>query len=158
MTKSANNIAIYMDKQPKYSDVLYELRKILMSEPLSETIKWGMPTYVYGKLNLFGIGGFNNHVSLWFFQGVLLKDKHKILNNAQEGKTKAMRQIHFKSLEDIDKPILLNYIQESIAYKKQGIIIKSTKNTNNILTPKELFLVFKSNIEIKKAFNQFSLA
>jgi uncharacterized protein YdeI (YjbR/CyaY-like superfamily) len=46
-----------------------------------------------GGKNLLGIGAFKNHFGLWFFQGSLLKQNTKLLVNAQEGKTQAMRQI-----------------------------------------------------------------
>jgi len=97
----------YIAKIKKYGDILSLLRKVLELTPLCETVKWGMPTYTFDNKNLIGIGAFKNHVSIWFFQGALLKDKYQLLLNRQKGKTKAMRQIHFKTIDEIDKDQLL---------------------------------------------------
>ncbi len=97
------SVSEYILKHNKYTIVLRELRTILLAFPLEESLKWGMPTYSFEHRNLFGIGAFKNHVSLWFFQGGLLIDKHKLLINTQEGKTKAMRQIHFGSIDELIK-------------------------------------------------------
>ena len=68
-------IKSYINEHQKFETVLTELRRIIKAHPFEETLKWGIPTYVYDKKNLVGIGAFKNHVGLWFFQGVLLKDK-----------------------------------------------------------------------------------
>jgi uncharacterized protein YdeI (YjbR/CyaY-like superfamily) len=39
-----------------------------------------------------GIGSFKSYFGLWFHQGALLSDDENVLINAQEGKTKALRQ------------------------------------------------------------------
>lgn len=51
-------------KHSKYSEILNKLRNILLSTPLTETVKWGAPTYTFENKNLLTIGAFKNHVSL----------------------------------------------------------------------------------------------
>ena len=40
--------------------------------------------------NLVGLGSFKSYVGLWFHQGALLADKHQVLVNAQQGRTRAI--------------------------------------------------------------------
>jgi uncharacterized protein YdeI (YjbR/CyaY-like superfamily) len=131
-------IQAYIDEHKKFKDILVELRRIIKKEDFEETLKWGIPTYVYDQKNLVGIGAFKNHVGLWFFQGALLKDKAKILHNAQEGKTKAMRQIHFKRLDEIDETTLKTYLQETITNQNKGLTVKISKPIKQITIPSDM--------------------
>ena len=79
-----DKIQSYIAEHEKFNELLSALREIIKKYPFEEMLKWGMPTYVYDKRNLIGIGAFKNHVALWFFQGALLQDKDHILHNAQE--------------------------------------------------------------------------
>jgi len=48
-------------------------------------------------------GGFKNYFTIWFYNGVFLKDKYKLLVTASEGKTKSLRQWRFTSMDEIDE-------------------------------------------------------
>ncbi len=148
----------YIEKFPEKGDLLIKLRNILHKSSMQETVKWGIPTYTYQAKNLIGIGAFKNHVSIWFFQGALLKDKYGILSNAQEGKTKAMRQIQFKTIEEIDISKLDEYINETIENQKNGLFIKPEKNKKPIVIPNKLKQEFKINNSLKTCFNDLTLS
>lgn len=115
-----------------------ELRELLNSTILTETIKWGGPVYTLNGKNLIGIGAFKNHSALWFFQGALLQKNTHLLVNAQERKTKALRQIRFQEDSKIDKKELLKYIDKTLSLHKQGKEIKPDVK-KEILIPSELF-------------------
>ena len=151
-----SKIQSYIDEHEKFKDILHELRSIVKGEDFEETIKWGIPTYVYDKTNLVGIGAFKNHVGLWFFQGALLKDKAKILHNAQEGKTKAMRQIHFRKLDEINVSILKTYLQETIENQKNGLKVKFNKKTKHAIIPPELAFYLNNDNLMKDAFENLT--
>ncbi len=142
----------YIDKHDGFRELLLEIRNLILEFPFEETIKWGMPTYVYGGRNLLAIGAFKNHVGLWFFQGALLKDPKGILSNAQEGKTKAMRQLKFTSREEIRKEELTPLIEETLHNQDQGLFIKSDKKSSKIVLPPELKEAFKSDKELEACF------
>ncbi|HZJ35900.1 MAG TPA: YdeI/OmpD-associated family protein [Gillisia sp.] len=142
----------YIQSHPKWTEILLELRELLNSTVLTETIKWGGPVYTLDGKNLLGIGAFKNHSALWFFQGALLQENTNLLINAQEGKTKVLRQIRFEAVSKIDKQELLKYIDETISLHKQGKEIKPNLN-KEILIPSKLSDFFKSNSELKKAFS-----
>ena len=101
-----NKVTQYIEKKKKWSKELTLLRELLQQSELVEDFKWKVPTYTLQGKNVIGIAGFKNYVGLWFFQGVFLKDEKKLLVNAQENKTKGLRQLRFNCLAEIDKTIL----------------------------------------------------
>ena len=115
------------DKVNNWEEELLFLKSIIDKTELVETIKWGGPVYVYNNKNVIGIGGFKDYFTIWFFNGVFLKDDKKRLINAQEDKTKSLRQWRFTSKEDVNEAEVLEYILEAIENEKQGKVIKPTK-------------------------------
>ncbi|WP_396169092.1 DUF1801 domain-containing protein [Flavobacterium sp.] len=103
-----------MDKINQWKEELDLLKSIIAETPLIETTKWGGPVYVYNKKNVLGIAGFKQFFTIWFFDGNKLTDEKKVLINAQEGVTMAMRQWRFTSKDEIDPELILLYIQEAI--------------------------------------------
>jgi len=156
--KSLKTVDTFFKKEGKWQSALVQLRTILTDLPLEETLKWGTPTYTVNDKNIVGFASFKNHFGLWFFQGVFLKDTAKKLINAQEGTTKALRQWHFETEDEMlsDKEIIKTYVLEAIENEKQGKRIKPTKNLNFEILP--LFnKVLVENIDLKKAFKSLSL-
>lgn len=103
------------------------LKSIINKTELVETTKWGGIVYTINNKNVIGIGGFKNFFTIWFFNGVFLKDPLKILVNANEGVTKSLRQWRFTSINEINEKLILAYIKEAIANEKDGKSIKPTK-------------------------------
>mgnify|MGYP001815550586 CR=1 FL=1 len=151
-----NSIRSYIARQEKFNDLLIELRKIIKKYPFEETLKWGMPTYVYDNKNLIGIGAFKNHVGIWFFQGALLKDKEHLLHNAQKGKTKAMRQMRFKGISDINESVIGQYIQETIDNQKNGLAVEISKPVKKVQLPTELSNYLKEHSSVADSFSRLS--
>ncbi|MDT0646372.1 DUF1801 domain-containing protein [Zunongwangia sp. F260] len=86
----------YVEIHTKWREELSALRKMLLSTELEEEIKWGAPVYTLEGKNVIGLAAFKNHCVMWFFNGASLKENTTLLENAQEGKTKTLRQIKFK--------------------------------------------------------------
>ena len=82
--KNKSNADAYVEAKQEHRDALVKLRSLILKHPFEETIKWGMPTYVYKNRNLVGIGAFKHQVGVWFFQGALLKGHNKILRNDRD--------------------------------------------------------------------------
>lgn len=117
------------DKTNQWGEELDLLKSVIAKTELVETIKWGGPTYTINNKNVLGTGGFKSYVGLWFWNGVFLKDPKKVLINANEGNTRALRQWRFASKEDIleNEAAILQYINEAIANEKAGLSIKPEK-------------------------------
>lgn len=137
-------------------ETLIVLRDILNSTELEETIKWGQPCYTINGKNVVGIGSFKNYAGLWFFQGALLKDKANVLINAQEERTKAMRQWRFESVDDLDEKLILEYIKEAINNQKQNKAIKADHN-KELIIPVELQEAFENDPQLKANFYHFTI-
>lgn len=132
---------------------LGRLRDVLRATPLAEEIKWGAPCYTYKNKNIVGIGGFKSYFGLWFHQGALLKDDENVLINAQEGKTKALRQWRMSSDEDIKPAIIKRYVAEAIALVDQGREIKATRAAA-VDVPPELQKILRRTKGATAAFRQ----
>ena len=141
------------DKMNQWTEELDFLKSIIKKTNLIETIKWGTSVYTFKNKNILGLGGFKSYFGIWFYNGVFLKDKNNLLINAQEGKTKSLRQIRFNSIEDVNEQIVLEYIKEAITIEEKGLVIKPEKKTlQSDFLEKEL----KSNPNLRKAFNLFT--
>lgn len=145
------NFEDYLEKHPQWENELRQLREIILLTNLEETIKWGAPTYTLNNKNVVSLGGFKNHYALWFFNGALLKKNTNLLVNAQEGKTKALRQIKFTKEDAIDSPSLKAYIEEAIELQKEGKFVPIQKN-KELIIPMELTQYFQKNPEMEASF------
>tara|TARA_R110002073_G_scaffold128999_2_gene275025 strand:+ start:4446 stop:5039 length:594 start_codon:yes stop_codon:yes gene_type:complete len=148
----------YIEKKENWKEELSRIRKALLELPFEETIKWGAPTYTYEGKNIVGLAAFKSYCGLWFFQGALLKDTQKVLLNAQEGKTKAMLQWRFSSMEEIDVDLIKSYAMESIENQKAGKVIKPQRNTKPLIVPEQLQVELDKNPKLKEKFETFSLS
>ncbi len=153
-----DKVTAYIVSQKKWTQELQLLRSFLLELELFEDIKWGMPAYIYKTKNIIGMSGFKNYFGLWFHQGVFLKDEKKLLVNAQEGKTKAMRQWRFNSIEELDKKTLQEYVLEAMKNAEMGKEIKSQPNKKPLQIPTKLLKALESNEELKVKFEMFSLS
>ncbi len=154
--KKVTSVEEYIETHDKYSDALTILRNIINSTQLNESIKWSAPVYDLNGKNVVGLGAFKNHFGIWFFNGVFLKDEHKLLVNAQEGKTKALRQMRFESIKDINKNAVLAYVKEAIDNQKAGKEIKPDRSKKETVIPQELKAVLNKNAALHKSFNVLS--
>ena len=148
----------YIAKKPEWKSELQLLRSAFKDLPLEETIKWGAPTYVYKSKNVVGLAGFKKYCGLWFFQGALINDKYNVFINAQEGKTKAMLQWRFNSIDEIDIDKIKEYTIEAINNVDEGKEIKPKKNTKPVVIPSELETEFSTDANLKISFNKLTLS
>lgn len=149
--KKVSSVEEYIEVHEKWTDALSLLRSILLETELKETLKWSAPVYTINGKNVIGIGAFKEHMAIWFFNGVFLKDEKELLVNAQEGSTKALRQMRFTSIEEINKATVLAYTKEAIENQKQGKELKPDKK-KELVIPNELKKYLDSDKEVLKCF------
>ena len=145
----------YIEGLTHWQEEVAELRSILQALPLEETIKWGAPTYVAFGKNVVGIAAFKDYFGLWFFQGALLTDSEHCLINAQEGKTKAMRQWRFTARDQIKEKVLGQYAVEAIELAEQGKEIKPARS-QALLIPAELQDALDRDKAAKASFSELT--
>lgn len=148
------------EKKTWHSNELWEvelelLRSIINKTQLIVTNKWGGEVYTHNNKNVIGIGGFKQFFTIWFFNGVFLKDELNVLVNANEGVTKGLRQWRFTSKDEINEKYILAYIKEAIANEEKGLSIKPEKKE---VVPSEYFASeLKSDSSFAEAFQKFTL-
>ncbi|MFP2996002.1 DUF1801 domain-containing protein [Spongiivirga sp. MCCC 1A20706] len=120
----------YFKRNIQWGEELSFLRKLLNQSELKEDFKWNFPVYTLNNKNVIGLGAFKAYAGLWFFQGSFLKDKKKVLVNAQEGKTKGMRQWRFTSINEMDSEFITSYIEEAVQNQKDGKEIRIEKKSD----------------------------
>jgi len=142
------------DKSSQRIDEIEILKSIINTTELVETTKWGGTAYTINGKNILGIGGFKSFFTIWFFKGVFLKDEAGVLVNAQEGTTKSLRQWRFTSGDEIDRKLVLQYINEAIANEKAGLAIKPEKKA--FFIPEALQKELDASSELSEAYAKFT--
>ncbi|WP_250434216.1 YdeI/OmpD-associated family protein [Hanstruepera flava] len=150
--KKVTSVEEYIENNSHFGEALTLLRNVITKTELEETLKWSAPVYTLNGKNVVGLGAFKNHFGIWFFNGVFLKDEKNLLVNAQEGKTKALRQMRFENIEDIDQAAVLAYVKEAIENQKLGKEIKPERKGKSVSIPKELQTAFKANADLQASF------
>ncbi|MDA1018417.1 MAG: YdeI/OmpD-associated family protein [Planctomycetota bacterium] len=145
----------YLDGHEEWRAELEFLRDLLNSTELQKTVKWGGPCYTIDGKNVVGLGAFKSYAGLWFFQGALLADKQNVLVNAQEGRTKALRQWRFESIDDIKVRTVKAYVKDAIELQKQGMEIKPDRK-KPVVIPPELAAALKQNASAKASFGKLT--
>lgn len=143
-----------MAKNSIWQEELICLKEIIAKTELKEANKWGIPVYTYNDKNIVGIAGFKSYFGLWFYNGVFLKDESNKLVNANEEKTKSLRQWRFYSSDEIDESLILKYIKEAIEIEEKGLKIEPQKKKVDV--PDLLKNALNEDAYLKKAFNQFT--
>lgn len=151
--RCAKSVDDYIANTAHWQDEIIRLREILRATPLEEEVKWGAPCYTYGGKNVVGVGAFKSYFGLWFHQGALLKDSDGVLINAQEGKTKALRQWRMTSAKEIKPSIIKRYVKESIALAEQGKSIQANRD-KPVVVPPQLKSAFGNNKKAAAAYRK----
>lgn len=120
----SEKLANYYEKDHHFKDGVAVLRDLANRTKATETYKWSSPVYTLNGKNVFWISRFKNHFAVAFFNGVYLNDPLSVLENAQEGKTKAMRHWKFKSISEIDEKGVLSYMEEALENQEKGLEFK----------------------------------
>lgn len=130
------------------------LRQIVLETGLTEEIKWGVPVYTINGKNVVTVNALKESANIGFFKGVLLSDKHKILQ--QQGNLQSDRIVKFTNVADIEKvkDILKSYVLEAIAIEKSGKIVEFNKNPEPM--PDELIQAFEADPAYERAFKSLT--
>lgn len=145
----------YISKHPDWEKSLSHLHSIISHTELEETIKWGMPVYTLKGKNVLGIAAFKEHFGVWFFNGSLLNDPDGHLHNAQEGKTKTMRQLRVSSFEEIDDEVVMGFVHQAIENQKAGKEVKIDVSREADIPP-FLYEAFSDDKELKTHFDDLT--
>jgi uncharacterized protein YdeI (YjbR/CyaY-like superfamily) len=151
---AVKNVAEYIDKHKDKAPSLLRLRDVMLSCGLEEVVKWGAPVYMHKGENIIGLAAFKSYVGIWFFQGVFLSDPDKVLVNASEGKTKALRQWRFENEAELDEGKIRPYVLEAIQNQEAGKKLKA--QARKVAIPEELTAAMEADADLKQKFQSLS--
>lgn len=149
--QKSKTVEDYLQAHPQWQSQLEVLRAQLLQTDLEETVKWGAPTYCLAGKNVVGLGAFKSYVGLWFHHGVFLNDPAGVLVNAQEGKTKGMRQWRFAEGDCIDTALVNEYVAQAIANQRAGKETQVQRKTDLTL-PQALQNACQVDLSLQQAF------
>lgn len=149
----------YAKLSPEIREIVTTIRAIIhKAEPaIEETWKWG-PGFEKNGL-VVGLWGFKKHVSLVFYRGAEMKDKHKLFNSGLDNSR--MHMIKFTSIKDVNAKKLIDYIREAVKINASGkldIQKAKEKSTRKIEVPAELEKWFTKNKKAKTFFEGLSFS
>ena len=100
---------------------LATLTRLLDDTGMEAVTKWGKPTYVHAGRNIAMAAGSSTIAAFGFFDGALLSDPLGILENAQEGKTQAMRHWKFTDPDaSLPEDDIRAYLAEAMQHAQEG--------------------------------------
>ncbi len=132
----------------KWTDAEEFMQQLIVKTNLHKSFKWGTDVYTHNGKNVIAWGGFKNFFSLWFYNGVFLKDPYNVLVTASEGKTKALRQWRFTDVKDLNEKKILAYIKESVQTIDDGLELKIEKGT--VKQPQGIFKIWLDENDLVK--------
>lgn len=139
----------------QWQEEIVLLKSIAEQTELQHAIKWGVDVYTLNGQNIIGIAPFKSYIGIWFYNGVFMSDPLNVFVNAQEGKTKALRQWRFFSKEEINPDQILSYIKEAIANEKAGKKLVPERNVKFEI-PEVLANSLQNDSELKGSFEQLT--
>jgi len=116
-----------------------------------EDWKWNIP--IFNKVEMVcGFAVFKNHISLSFFKGATMSDKHNLFSSDYAGTN--MRTIKFIKSSEVNENKLFNYFKE--AFLLSEIPIKKTKSKKEFDIPELLQKALDNNKLAKQNFDEMA--
>ena len=142
-------------KVNSWKEELETLRQLVVETGLKEEVKWGSPVYTHRGKNIVSVAALKDFATIGFFKGVLLKDKHQILQ--QQGNLQSDRIVKFTNVKEIKKlaKILRAYVLEAIEIEDSGKKVEFKKKPEPM--PDELLQALEDDPLLKEAFYRLTL-
>jgi hypothetical protein len=133
----------YISSKETFEKELCELLRELIHKADTEVIedwKWKIP--IFNKKSMIcGFAVFKNHISVSFFKGATMTDKHKLFTKDYTGTN--MRTIKFTSSSEVNHNQLFDYFKE--AFSQTETTVKKTTSKKEIEIPELLQKALNKN-------------
>ncbi len=162
MTATDSRIDAYIDKAPSFAQpILKYIRQTVheLCPQTQETIKWGMPHFMYKGELMCGMAAFKKHCAFGFWKAALLQDPE---GKMEMGKSAMGDWGKITSIADLPaKEVLASFIQQAMILNEQGIKVPKkpapTKD-KSLETPDFLIKALESEPLCLENFQRFSLS
>lgn len=134
-----------------WAEGLAVLRDICRDLGLSETAKWGHPTYMHAGRNICILGAFKDNYRLTFMNAGLMKDPDGVLQKRGPN-TQSADMLVFDDPGAAAKaaPLIRAYLAEAMGYAEQGL--KDATPRPEVDLPEELVQALDNDPELAEAF------
>ncbi len=121
MGKADPRIERYLSKDRPWRAEMTALRDVLLSESLTETLKWRSPCYTAHGGNVLMMDALKDTAFVSFFKGVLLDDPDGRLE-APGPNSRSARYMKFRSVVEVaaDETLLRGFVRQAIANEAAG--------------------------------------
>lgn len=139
---AAEKVLQYMNNLPEWSrQICLNLRAATLSADASivEEWKWGPHYSSHGMV--VGIGAFQKHVKVTFFNGAGLQDGQHLFNHCVDNEFS--RSIKYTAADEVDLATFTAYVQQAVALNKKGF--KREIKDKTVEVPPELTAALQQN-------------
>lgn len=152
MSKPNPNVDWFFEKPTAWRAHYAKLRTIVLSCPVDEALKWGVPAYQHRGKNVVLMHGFKEYCAVLFPKGALLGDPKRVLIR-QTPNVQSARQMRFTTVAEIVTlaPIIKAYVNEAIALEASGAKVKF-KRIEEYEVPAELQARLNDDLKLEEAF------
>ncbi len=131
---------------------LSDLRRICLAAGLSETVKWGHPSYMHADRNIAICGAFRGDFRMTFFNAALMTDPEGVLEK-QGPNTRHADAIRFTDNAQVTRmePVIRSYLKEAMGYAEAGV--RPPKEVSEIDLPDEMTEALDADPDLAEAFH-----
>ena len=142
----------FIGREKKWQAEFMKLREILLTSPLEEDLKWGVPCYTLNGKNVVLMHGFKEYCALLFVKGALIKDEAGVLIQQTEN-VQAARQMRFTHLDEVEEfePVIKTLVAQAIEIEKAGLKVE-LKPTAAFSMVEEFGALLEKDPKVKTAF------
>jgi uncharacterized protein YdeI (YjbR/CyaY-like superfamily) len=162
MTANDSRIDAYIENAPSFAQpILNYIRQTVheLCPQSQETIKWGMPHFIYKGELMCGMAAFKKHCAFGFWKAVLLQDPE---GKMEMGKSAMGDWGKITTISDLpSKEVLASFIQQAMILNEQGIKVhkKPTPSKEKSFdTPDYFIKALESEPLSMENFQRFSLS
>jgi uncharacterized protein YdeI (YjbR/CyaY-like superfamily) len=150
--KTNPQVDAFLANEKQWRVEFTQLRKIALSCPLAEELKWGCPCYTHEGHNVVLLHGFKEYCALLFPKGALMSDPDNLLIQ-QTKNVQAARQIRFTHVREIaaKEKSLKACILHALELEKSGAKVKY-KQTEDFEVVPEFQARLRGTPSLKAAF------
>jgi uncharacterized protein YdeI (YjbR/CyaY-like superfamily) len=156
MSRDKRVDAFIAKAQPFAKPILTHLRELIHKTcpDAEETLKWGMPSFMYMGEILCGLASFKQHAILGFWKHSLLDDPKGVLSREGMG---SLGKVY--SIDELPSDrVIQSFIKQAMKLNEAGVKVQRgpQKKATELEVPKDLSAALRKNKPAAAVFKAFS--
>lgn len=150
---ASERVLEYIASLPQWSkEICLNLRQATLSADTSITEEWKWGPHYSSHGMVVGIGAFQKHIKVTFFNGAGMKDAKKLFNHCTDNAFS--RSIKYSPDDTIDLATFGAYVQEAVALNRNGF--KREIKDKTVAIPPELTAALQQSLAAQTFFESLS--